>query len=273
MENRRNKTEENETIAEEPGLFSPERRQQIMRVLEREQRATVAELSRLFSVSEVTIRKDLTWLETQGLALRTHGGAIPNTSAVNEIGYAEREQLRRSEKQRIARAAASYVQDGDTVVLDASSTTLAMVPYLGAKQELTIVTNGVRTGMELLQFPGISVLMLGGMLRRESASLVGNWGRALLEQVNISKAFVGARGLTLSAGLTDVNSEEVEIKRAIVGAAKEVIAVIDSSKWGLVTLATFCPLERLTRIITDPLAPPTMIQQARDLGIDVQLVG
>lgn len=274
MDNERNKARVSESRVDEMTLFSPERRQQIALLLEREQRVTVADLSRHFAVSEVTIRKDLAWLEGQGVALRTHGGAIANTAAsgVSEMGFAVREQLRRAEKARIACAAARLVRDGETIALDASTTAFAMTPFLGSKRELTVVTNGVRTGMELLQYPMLSVFLLGGMVRRETASLVGGWGRAILEQVNISKAFVGARGLTLSAGLTDINGDEVEMKRAIVQAAKEVIAVIDSSKWDQVTLATFCPLERLTRIITDTQAPSTLIQQARDLGIEVLLV-
>ena len=275
MSNSRNKTKAIETSLEEPSLFTPERRQQIVRMLEEEQRVTVPELSQHFAVSEVTIRKDLTWLEAQGQVVRTHGGAIlasADSSTTGEIDFGKREHLQTEQKQRIGEAAASYVQNGETIALDASTTALAMAPFLKSKRELTVVTNGVRTGMELIQIPTISVLMLGGMLRQESFSLVGTWGRAVLQQVHISKAFVGARGLTAGEGLTDVNGEEVELKRAIVHAAKEVIAVIDASKWDQVTLATFCPLERLTRIITDTQAPAHLVKQVRKLGIEVLLV-
>ncbi len=274
MNNGRNKMKSAETFSEEPILFTPERRQQIVRMLEAEQRVTVPELSQHFAVSEVTIRKDLTWLEAQGQVVRTHGGAILTSadSTTNEIVFDKRERLQSEQKERIGEAAAKYVQDGETIALDASTTALAMAPFLSVKHELTVVTNGVRTGMELIQAPNISVLMLGGMLRQESFSLVGTWGRAVLQQVHISKAFVGARGLTLHEGLTDVNGEEVELKRAIVDAAKEVIAVVDRSKWDQVTLATFCPLERLTRIITDMQAPAHLVKQVRKLGIEVLLV-
>jgi len=274
MSNGRGKTNASKMSPDEPALFTPERRQQIVRMLEEEQRVTVPALSQHFAVSEVTIRKDLAWLEEQGLALRTHGGAIATAAgaAPGEMSFDVRERQQHTEKERIGEAAASYVQDGETIALDASTTALAMAPFLGSKRDLTVVTNGVRTGMELLQVPTLSVLMLGGMLRRESYSVVGMWGKSVLQQVNISKAFVGARGLTLRAGLTDVNAEEVELKRAMVEAAKEVIAVLDSSKWDQVTLATFCPLQRLTRIITDKGAPAQMVKQVRELGIEVLLV-
>jgi len=274
MNNNRNKTKPNEASADEPILFTPERRQQIVRTLEEEQRVTVPELSQYFAVSEVTIRKDLAWLEAQGLVVRTHGGAILTTveSSASEMGFDLRVRLQSAEKERIGEAAASYVQDGETIALDASTTALAMAPFLRSKRELTVVTNGVRTAMDLIQAPAVSVLMLGGMLRQESFSLVGTWGRSVLQQIHIGKAFVGARGLTTREGLTDVNGEEVELKRAIVEAAKEVIAVIDASKWDQVALATFCPLERLTRIITDVQAPMHLVEQMRKVGIEVILV-
>ena len=276
MSNGQNKTKRNEISSDDTILFTPERRQQIVRMLEEEQRVMVPELSQHFAVSEVTIRKDLAWLEAQGLALRTHGGAIPAATNSNltpsEMSFDVRERQQQAEKERIGQAAASYVQDGETIALDASTTALAMAPFLGSKRDLTVVTNGVRTAMELLSVSSLSVLLLGGILRQESYSLVGLWGKAVLAQVNISKAFIGARGLTLSAGLTDVHAEEVELKRAMVEAAKEVIAVIDSSKWDQVNLATFCPLDRLKLIITDTQAPAQMVKQVRKLGVEVLLV-
>ncbi|TMC95091.1 MAG: DeoR/GlpR transcriptional regulator, partial [Chloroflexi bacterium] len=166
MSNGRSKTNASKMSPDEPTLFTPERRQQIVRLLEEEQRVTVPALSQHFAVSEVTIRKDLAWLEEQGLALRTHGGAIATTAGAgpSEMSFDVRERQQHTEKERIGEAAASYVQDGETIALDASTTALAMAPFLGSKRDLTVVTNGVRTGMELLQVPTLSVLMLGGML-------------------------------------------------------------------------------------------------------------
>ncbi|HEX4204816.1 MAG TPA: DeoR/GlpR family DNA-binding transcription regulator [Ktedonobacteraceae bacterium] len=263
-----------ETLPGGSMLFTPERRQQIARLLEQRQRLKVAELSQRFTVSEVTIRKDLAWLETRRLAVRTHGGAVFPTAHIGqkEGNFAERERLKSSEKERIGALAASYVQNGETIALDASTTAFAMVPRLLAKRELTVVTNGLRTGMELVQSSSIAVLMPGGTLRPESLSLIGTWGKPALQQIHISKAFIGARGLTLNEGLTDVNREEVELKRVLVEAAKEVIAVVDASKWDHVALATICPLERLDLIITDKQAPILLLNQISQLGVEVLLV-
>ncbi|MBE3557974.1 MAG: DeoR/GlpR transcriptional regulator [Ktedonobacteraceae bacterium] len=252
-------------------LFTHERRQQIARLLAEQQRVTVPQLSQIFAVSEVTIRKDLAWLEAQKLAVRTHGGAILADAASAEMSFDVRERLQYGEKERIGALAATFIQDGETIFLDASTTALALARHLKARRELTVVTNGLRTSLEMVGSPGISVLMPGGMLRQESFSLVGSWGKAVIQHIHISKAFVGARGFTLPEGLTDVNGEEVNLKRAIVESAKEVIGIIDHTKWGHLAFATFCPAERLKMIVTDTQAPQKLVEETRNRGIEIWL--
>jgi DeoR/GlpR family transcriptional regulator of sugar metabolism len=170
------------TTITEVSIFTHERRQQIAQRLEQQQRVTVAELVQQFAVSEVTIRKDLAWLESQQIAVRTHGGAVIASSRLNpnEMGLEVRELLRTSEKTRIGEAAAKYIQDGETIALDASTTALAMAPFLNTKHELTVMTNGLRTAMALNNLPNnISVLLPGGMLRQKTFSLVGTWGKSI----------------------------------------------------------------------------------------------
>jgi len=249
--------------------FPHERRQEILRLLEAQGRVSVGDLSRRLSVSEVTIRKDLAWLAAHGLLIRTHGGAVLADRNPAELAFEFRERLNREEKTRIGRAAATLVQDGDSIALDASTTAMYLARFLRDRRELTVVTNGMRVAMELAGRPGITVLMPGGTVRWEAFSLVGAWGEAILRQVNIQKAFVGAKGLTLEEGLTDVNPEEVRMKRALVEAAKEVIAILDHTKWGRVAFATFCPLERVRLVITDDQAPPDLVEAVRRRGVEV----
>lgn len=253
-------------------LFPHERRQEILRILEQDGRVSIADLSRRFEVSDVTVRKDLAWLEAQGLLIRTHGGAIPADRNPAEMAFEVRERLQRDEKLRIAQAAASLVQDGDSIALDASTTAMYLARALRDRRELTVVTNGMRVAMEFAGRPGTTVLMPGGIVRWEAFSLVGNWGETILGQVHIQRAFVGAKGLTLAEGLTDVNSDEVRLKRAIVDAAKEVIAIVDHTKWGRVAFATFCPLERVRMVISDARAPAELVEAVRQRGIEVWLV-
>lgn len=253
-------------------LFTHERRQQIAHLLEAQQRVTVPELSELFAVSEVTIRKDLTWLEERNLLVRTHGGAISTNTQPVEQEFALREHLQHDEKERIAMKAAQLVSDGDAIALDASTTSLALARQLHERRDLMVVTNSLRNSMELVTTPGISVLMPGGMVRQESYSLVGTWGKTVLEQVHIKTAFVSARGLTLEEGLTDIHADEIAVKRAVLEAAREVVALIDHSKWGHVAFANFCSLDRLRLIITDEQAPHKMVEQVRNKGIEVWIV-
>jgi DeoR family transcriptional regulator of aga operon/DeoR family fructose operon transcriptional repressor len=221
----------------------------------------------------VTIRKDLAVLEMEGSVLRTHGGAITAGRSRGELAFEVRARLHRTEKTLIGAEAARLVDDGDSIALDASSTALQIARHLKARRELTVVTNGIRVASELAGQPSITVLMPGGALRWEAFSLVGKWGSMMLRQLNIQKAFVGAVGFTLEEGLTDVNAEEAEIKKAMVLSAKDVIGVFDHTKWNRVAMATFCPTDRLRLVISDDRAPAQAVKAARDLGLDVRLVG
>jgi DeoR family transcriptional regulator of aga operon/DeoR family fructose operon transcriptional repressor len=253
--------------------YADERRQGIARIVEERARASVAELSALFSVSEVTIRKDLAALESLSSLIRTHGGAIAGGRSRAELAFEIRERLHRTEKAEIGAAAAKLVHDGDSIALDASTTALHVARNLKARRELTVLTNGIRVASELAGLPGITVLMPGGAVRWEAFSLVGRWGIEMLRQLNIQKAFVGTVGFTLDEGLTDVNAEEAEIKRAMVASAKDVIGVFDHTKWNRLSLATFCAADQLRLVISDARAPADMVAALQARGVDVDLVG
>jgi DeoR family transcriptional regulator of aga operon/DeoR family fructose operon transcriptional repressor len=250
-------------------VYAPERRRLIEGAMEEHGRASVADLASRFGVSQVTIRKDLELLEADQRLIRTHGGAIASERSQAELAFEIRERRQRGEKQAIGAAAASMVASGDSIALDASSTALHLARNLRAHTELSVVTNGLHIAAELAALPGITVLMPGGRLRWEAFSLVGSWGDVLLSGVNIQRAFLGATGFTLEAGLTDVTEEEAAIKRHIVAAARQVIAVIDHTKWDRVGVATFCPLERISLIITDTSAPARLVAAARERGVEV----
>jgi len=260
-------------------MFIHERHHQIAQIIETNGRASVAELAARFGVSEVTIRKDLAHLEAAQRVTRVHGGALvaPQAAGLALSGRSEpafqlRERLHEGEKSAIGRAAAALVKDGESIALDASTTALHVARHLRDRRELTIITNGLRIATELIGVPGITVLMPGGRLRWEAYSLAGPWGRPLFDAVNIERAFVGAFGLTLETGLTDAAADEAEAKRAMINAAREVIAVVDHSKWGRVAFATFCPLDRVNLVITDSGAPRDMVSAVRAAGVTVTVI-
>ncbi|HZV49738.1 MAG TPA: DeoR/GlpR family DNA-binding transcription regulator [Candidatus Dormibacteraeota bacterium] len=256
----------------EEGTTLRERREVIARMVEQRGRVSVAELSRSLGVSEVTIRKDLAALELDHHLIRTRGGAIRRRISRAELAFEVRYNLHRPEKELIGRAAAAMVGDGETVALDSSTTALQVARNLKDRQELTVITNSIRIAAELAGLQGLTVLVPGGRLRSEAFSLVGGWSRSWLRGIHVKRAFVGAVGFTLEHGLTEATEEEAEVKRGLVAAAGEVVAVIDHSKWGKVAFTTFCRPERIGTVISDPRAPAAQVAAAREHGIVVRLV-
>ena len=259
-----------------PGdVFARERQAHIARIVEEHGRARVSDLATRFGVSSVTIRKDLLVLETDGRVVRTHGGAIVPDRSRPELAFEIRERLQQDEKSRIGAAAAELVQDGESIVMDASTTALAVARRLTARggwSQLTIITNGLRLASELAGSSGITVLMLGGRVRWEALSVVGQLGDGLFSRINVQKAFVGAAGFTIESGLSDATDEEAQIKRSMVAAAREVIAIVDHTKWERAAFATFCPTDKIDVVLTDERAPAPMLAGLRERGIDVRLV-
>jgi DeoR/GlpR family transcriptional regulator of sugar metabolism len=256
-------------------VFARERQEHIVRIVEEHGRARVSDLAARFGVSGVTIRKDLVVLEADHRLLRAHGGAIAIDRSRPELAFDVRERLQADEKARIGAAGAALVQDGESIVMDASTTALSVARHLmtrGRWSQLTVITNGLRIASELAGHPGITVLMLGGRVRWEALSVVGQLGDGLFSRINVQKAFLGAAGFTLETGLSDATDEEAQIKRSMVDAAREVIAIVDHTKWERSAFATFCATDRIGIFLTDEGAPDAMVRALIDRGVDVRSV-
>lgn len=253
-------------------LFLEERRRQVLARVKDAGRVSVAELSQEFGVSEVTIRLDLQALAERNLILRTHGGAVLADTNALEGALAFRQQQQVQEKVRIGQAGAAMVADGDAIALDSSSTALAVAMHLKNHRHLTIVTNSLAIGHEMLDAPGVNLVMSGGQLRREMASLVGIDSFDALRKFNLQIGFFGAHGITVEDGLTDVSAEEAEVKQRLISMCRKVVAVLDATKWGRVGLISFVPIERVDTVITDSHAPAELMDQVRVLGKDILLV-
>lgn len=253
-------------------LYLEERRQAILADLARDGRVTVAELSRRFGVSEVTIRSDLQALAEQGVLVRTHGGAVPVPTATQDhLALASRRTRRVAEKEQIGATAAAMVTDGAAVFLDSSSTSLVIARRLKAHRHTTILTNSLAIAQEMLDAGGVKVVMSGGTLQPETASLIGADAVAWFGRFNIQFGFFGAHGISDPEGLTDVSLEQADVKRPLVQMCRQVVAVVDSSKWGQVGVASFAALTDIHTVITDARAPEDEMDHLRRLGIDVQL--
>jgi DeoR/GlpR family transcriptional regulator of sugar metabolism len=252
-------------------LYPAERQQHILAHLNRNGRASVSELSQMLSVSEVTIRADLQALVAGDLIVRTHGGAVLAARAP-ELSLTLRRQQQVDAKERIGVAAAEFVANGDAVFLDASSTALALAHTLRQHRDLTILTHSLVVAQSMLDASGVTVVMTGGILQRETVSLMGTDGLVILQKYNLKTGFFGAHGLSFPEGLTDVSAGEAEVKRRVVALCRQVVALIDATKWGRVGPASFAHPGDLHVIITDTQAPAGLVEQARSLGTRVMQV-
>lgn len=252
-------------------LYPTERKHKILELLEQAGRVTVTELSQLFTVSEVTIRSDLQILAAQDLIVRTHGGALPATRSP-ELSLNLRRQQQALEKERIGEAAVGLVENGDAIFLDASSTALALARRLTHFRDLTILTHSLAVAEAMIGALGVTVVVSGGIFQRDTMSFIGLEGLPILGKYNIKSGFFGAHGLSYPEGLTDISAAEAEVKREIVSACRQVIALIDATKWGRVGPASFAHPQDIHMIITDLNAPMRLVEEARNHGARVRQV-
>ena len=256
-------------MAELPNFSQPERMQHVLRMLETRDSVPVSELSETFSVSEVTIRSDLTQLARQGLVARVRGGVRALQQGQSEVGFDLRLRLEVERKRAIARTAAAMVGESEAIAIDASTTGYYLALELRAKRELVVVTNGLLVATALADHPGIAVLVPGGQLRLSAMSLVGDFGTDMLRTTRINKGFLGARGLSIERGLMDLNPDEVRIKQEMADACEQVWGILDGTKWHRSALLSFVSVDDLTGIITDESAPGSEVEAWRGAGVDV----
>jgi len=254
-------------------MFSEERRKRILDYLSRHNRATVKELAEILNVSTVTLRADLNYLESEGLVQRTHGGAtlIESKSEFQPMtSFSVREKTNQLEKQAIGKIAADMVSTGQCIILDASSTCLEMARTLVTQQKrLTILTNGVVTAMELRENPQFTVIMIGGILRLGSVAIEGTIGTHILNEINVDIMFTSARGFGYNDGLTDFNVYEVELKKSMVASANKLVALLDHTKLGRSSIASFASPQDIDTIVTDSGVAEEDLHKLQQLGIEV----
>src|SRR4051812_10393787 len=184
----------------------PERRRdQILAYMSTRGRSSVGELSQMLGVSEVTVRKDLDQLEGQGLLTRVHGGALISGRGRLERFFAAREQEHLEEKRRIAQVAATLIQSGQRIFLDASTTALQVARLIKDREDLVVVTNGLYTALELNFSPDIATLVVGGTMRPRSSSLVGSFSYQSLRRLRLDVGFFGAQAVTAQDGLMEAD--------------------------------------------------------------------
>lgn len=251
-------------------MLVEERRAKIVKIVEEQGSATVADLSELLDVSSMTIRRDLTYLADQGRLVRSHGGAVSiRQSTTSEMRYDVKARLNLQEKRCIGALAARLVHDGETILLDSGTTTYHVAANLKDRQNLTVVTNDIKIASLLCFSPEINVLLIGGMVRPGIFSTTGPYAVEMLSQLSVDKTFLSADAVSLTRGVTNTNPDEVPIKRRMLAAGEDRFLVVDYSKFERNCLALVCDLDEVDHIITDSQIPSSAVGHLSERGIDV----
>ncbi|MCE5286227.1 MAG: DeoR/GlpR family DNA-binding transcription regulator [Pelosinus sp.] len=230
-------------------MFAEERHKRILELIKNGKPVKVIELSEMFDVSESTIRRDLQDLDQAGLLQRTHGGAVSSEIGM-ELSFGDREVQLLEEKRLMAEVAAGLVEDGETVLLDAGTTTLEIAKALRTKK-ITVATNSMEIVRVFMDSADVEVLVLGGMLRKNIHSLVGPITESIVKRFYFDKVFLAANAVDIEFGATTQNMMEAQTKQTMLTVGKAVYLVTDHSKFGKRCFARICALEDIKGIITD----------------------
>jgi DeoR family transcriptional regulator of aga operon len=250
-------------------MLIDERRNHMLNLIQRDGRVLVSELSETLGISRITIRKDLDYLESKRLLQRTHGGALaPQSSTLLDPSLQEKEQKQYKEKQRIAKAAAALVNEGQCVLLDSGTTTTAIARELRRFSHLTVITNALNIATELAG-TDFEVILTGGTLRKNSFSLVGPLAEDVLREMHADILFLGVDGFDTKIGPATPNFLESRVNRAMVEASTRVVVVCDSTKFMRRSLALIVPPKAIHTVITDDQLGDEDVETLTSAGIEV----
>lgn len=232
-------------------MLAIERKRKIISLLEEQNSVLVPELSKIFNITEETVRRDLEKLESEGLLKRTHGGAVINDSITTDLPLKIREVTNIEGKRNIGIKVGEYIKDGDTIMLDSSSTALQIAERIKDKRKITVITNSVKVVSELAGAKDCNVISTGGNLRGNAMSFVGHLAENTIKNFNVDVAIICCKGVDMEKGITESNEMEAEIKKAMISAADKTFMVVDYTKFNKVSFVKMLKLEQVDKIFTD----------------------
>jgi DeoR family fructose operon transcriptional repressor len=253
-------------------MLAIERQHRILDMLLESGAVSTGKVARVLDISEETVRRDFEKLEGDGQLARKHGGAVRINDSRRDLSLNSRELANVAEKEAIARAALSQIQAGDTIFFDASSTVFHLACLL-PNLEATVLTNALKTAIELTRRSAIQVILVGGVVSHRSLSAQGALADQMLEYYHVQKAFMSCRGLDAERGLSEANVEQAGLKRKIAGMADHIIVLADHTKMGLKSSYFFARLEEIDLLITDRLPEKSVKQTLRKGGGKLMLPG
>jgi DeoR family transcriptional regulator of aga operon len=246
-----------------------DRHDRILAILKEKKKVKVQYLSEMLNTSTVTIRKDLKILEANKLLFRVHGGASLEQPFVNDKHINEKEFINAKEKDAIGREAAKIIADDQFIIIASGTTVLALARHINPLNKITIVTSALNVATELLNKSNVEILQLGGYIRQTSYSVIGHYSELILKEIACSKLFLSVDGIDLDYGLSTSNGLEAHLNQQMIEASKEVVVLVDSSKFGKKSFGRITGLDHVDHIITDKNIPEETYKKLVDMGITV----
>jgi DeoR family fructose operon transcriptional repressor len=254
-------------------LIPAQRYERIRNRLEANTVVTNAELCKLLGISEATIRRDLEWLEKQGILERTHGGAILNRHLKSEPEYAARALAHPEEKQSIGATAAALIEDGDTIFINSGTTATQVISNIPSGAQITVVTNNVTAALQVHEV-GFELILLGGTFYPRSNAVVGHFAADNLRRLNANKTFIGADGISLKYGYTVPDNPEAELVRLMIERTHgPIIVVADHSKWGVVSNCEVAQIDEVQLLVTDSMFSKAARAELESRNVQVIVAG
>ncbi len=255
-------------------MLAEERRQKIQQVIKEKGKITVEDIVARFSVSAVTARSDLDVLAKRGEVMRSHGGAVRQLNAVVDYPLRFKESIHHAEKVRIGHAAVQLIRPHHNVILDSGTTTVQIARQIRAARihPLTVITNALNVAYELAETEGITLIVIGGILRPASSSMVGPQAERMLQDLHADHLFLGVDGLHPDVGYCTPDILEAQLNALMIRVSNDVTVVADASKFGKRSLSVIANIECAHRIITDGRVSPEMTSSLRAKGVEVVIV-
>ncbi len=248
-----------------------DRHAKILSLLKKRKSISVNDLSEIFETSTVTIRKDLKLLEEKRLLFRNHGGASLENPYVNDRSVNEKEFINAAEKSAIGLEASKMVKNDQYIILASGTTILSMAKFLNPLQKLTVVTSALNVAIELVNKEYIDILQLGGYIRSSSYSVIGHYSEMVLKETACSKLFMSVDGFDFEYGLSTTNALEAHLNQQMIASSKEIIVLVDSTKFGKKSFGRICGIEQIDHIVTDKNIFPETVRRIKELGIDLTI--
>lgn len=249
-------------------VLALERRNLILEKLQEEKKVVVSELSQLYNVSEETIRRDLDKLDKDGLATKSYGGAVINENTSIDMPFNVRKKRNVSGKQKIAELIAGLIEDGDHIILDASTTAVFIAKAIKNKEHLTIITNSIEIMIELSDVSEWNIISSGGSLKEGYLALVGPRAVEGLSAFNVEKAIMSCKGFDVEKGITDGNEQFSQAKQTMMKSAKKIILAVDSSKFDTVAFSKVCDVNQINIVVTEEKPNAKWLEVFDSLGIE-----